>query len=619
MLFKSFLFNISYLFFLSFATAQISITPNWGFQQENNNIVKKANNTKKQIQSTLSLPFFDDFSTSQNTPSATLWEANGGTYLSNTIALNSISTNVVVFDGIAANGNPYDVTNSLAKGLTDQLTSLPINLAGMSNASNIFMSFYWQPEGLGELPDTDDSLRLQFKDLNNNWITVWKTQGGTPNTQFRQQIIAIQQNIYLHAQFQFRFQSFGRQSGIYDHWLLDYVYINQNRNIGDAFIRDIACTDAPTSLLKKYTAMPIEQFLTNPTAFLNNSVTMRFNNLNSIFNVISFNATLEELAQGSSLGTILTGSQLINGGERGILLTANINAAAIPLTNQPKILRYKFNINTGDNNTTIPPIDLRLNDTISRITYLQDYFAYDDGSAEYALALNQRFARAAYRFIAPQADTLTEIAINFARIEKNLTGESFVLAVWKTLTPTNEGALFAKSFSFTYPTNKDGFIRFKLDVPVVVKDTFYIGWQQTSNNKLGVGFDKNTNSNTEIFYSIDRVWIPLDSNEKGSLLLRPIFGSTVLPPITALDNDPTLQNTSQWLAMPNPTEDEICLQNTQENAPSIALLHLYDTQGKLLLQSSTPCIYLKNYPTGIYILRLTDSEGKITVLRVQKK
>ncbi|MEZ4905614.1 MAG: hypothetical protein R2822_29555 [Spirosomataceae bacterium] len=118
--------------------------------------------------------------------------------------------------------------------------------------------------GLGELPDSDDSLRVQFLDNQGNWNTVWKKIGGVDDKNFIYQQISIKEALYLHPNFQFRFPGFGRLSGQFDTWHIDYVYLNKNRRSTDRFVRDVAFRLPVNSFLKRYSAMPLKQYLARP-------------------------------------------------------------------------------------------------------------------------------------------------------------------------------------------------------------------------------------------------------------------------------------------------------------------------------------------------------------------
>ena len=62
---------------------------------------------------------------------------------------------------------------------SDQLTSQPLNLS-YTPADNIWLSFFYQAGGLGDSPEPNDSLTLQFlAPEENKWYSVWKADGTT--------------------------------------------------------------------------------------------------------------------------------------------------------------------------------------------------------------------------------------------------------------------------------------------------------------------------------------------------------------------------------------------------------------------------------------------------------
>jgi hypothetical protein len=137
----------------------------------------------------LNLPFFDDFSTSINRQDQSKWQKGGGVFINNTFTDNHPTLNVATFDGLNANGTPYDFVNSLAEGPNDTLTSLPIDLVGKTIADSLHLSFFYRGQGLGDKPDLRDSLRLQFLTNGNIWKTVWIDSAQTVSDKFKQAII----------------------------------------------------------------------------------------------------------------------------------------------------------------------------------------------------------------------------------------------------------------------------------------------------------------------------------------------------------------------------------------------------------------------------------------------
>ena len=233
----------------SVAQAQLTITPNMTPYPKKGIKRSAAKNT---VQAPLDLPFFDDFSTLVRDPNK--WVDSGGVFINNEFGFEPISKGVATFDGFNEQGEPYDFSTvvSQAIGPADRLISCPIDLSGGPNST--FLAFYWQLEGFGEIPDSEDTLQVQLKDSTDTWQTVWTQIGGNPidtvirrdtagmiidtvvisrldsNFSFIQEFIPIEDLSFFHDDFQFRFIASGRLSGLYDVWNVDYVVLNNNIN-----------------------------------------------------------------------------------------------------------------------------------------------------------------------------------------------------------------------------------------------------------------------------------------------------------------------------------------------------------------------------------------------------
>jgi hypothetical protein len=235
----------------------------------------------------ITLPFFDEFSQTKGpNPDPKLW-LNGGVSINNTFAINPPSANIATFDGRNSAGLPYDFTNKLAYGQTDTLTSRPIDLSTSSAADSLILSFFWEARGLGELPDNDDTLMVSFLNNKNKWIAVWKQQGVINNT-FRQKLIQIKDTTFFHNNFQFKFEAKGRQSGQFDTWHIDFVYLNKKRRLKDIYTQDVACRAINNTYLKRYSAMPMSQYLVNPAAEINPTIDVEISNLQKTARIVNF-------------------------------------------------------------------------------------------------------------------------------------------------------------------------------------------------------------------------------------------------------------------------------------------------------------------------------------------
>lgn len=227
------------------AVAQIVVFPIQNQTQNTSQQLKNTDATKSvrlnKIQKieedtiVLTLPFFEDFSTTPNgAPDSTKWIKGSGVFVNNGIPLNPPTKNVATFDGVAANGRPYDQLFPTRQGLGDTLTSQRIDLTDSDTGDGIYFSFMVQARGNGETPDTTDFLKVEFLDQDGNWEQKWEKRGGRIDTKrFEHVILKIQEEKFLHDSLQFRFMSFNRLSGAFDVWNVDYIYFNTGRNPTD--------------------------------------------------------------------------------------------------------------------------------------------------------------------------------------------------------------------------------------------------------------------------------------------------------------------------------------------------------------------------------------------------
>lgn len=165
------------------------------------------------------IPFFDDFAEFESGfPDTSRWEQGGGTYINNSFGTNLISVGVASFDGQDEFGNPYNLESTGTTGEADRLTSHCFDLSDSSGnviSDSLILSFYWQAQGLGELPNSGDVLELQFRNANGAWETQWFSDADSI-TPFIQERVVVDEPQFFHGKFQFRFLSIGRLSGAYD-------------------------------------------------------------------------------------------------------------------------------------------------------------------------------------------------------------------------------------------------------------------------------------------------------------------------------------------------------------------------------------------------------------------
>ncbi|GAB2603316.1 T9SS type A sorting domain-containing protein [Spirosoma areae] len=565
-------------------------------------------------QAPLSLPFFDDFSTASGRPGLdhpdpVRWQPGSGVYINNTMAINQPTVNVASFDGLQANGRPYGQINPLSQGYTDTLASKPINLAGLSAADSVYLSFYWQIKGFGELPDAGDSLTLQFLDRTGIWRTEWKKEGGTINNNFPQEFVSVRNPVYLHSGFAFRFRSYGRESGPFDTWNLDYIYLNKGRSRNDRFVKDVALRENLSPFLKRYTAMPLTQYVVNAAAETADSVMTDINNLFNNFNFTSFRFTVRD---------DVTGRIVQNDPQTNSVLIASLSSQRKKVRPSPAtgfgsatraLLRYKVDLlTTDDQNPSIPGVNLRQNDTLSAVAALDDYYAYDDGTWEYAQQIRQR-EQVAVRFILNKPDAVAGVRVCVVPFSPNQTGQTFVIRVYANLAGRPGSPIYQQSFPTQYPTSRNGFVELKFNKSVSVKDTFFVGYQQISSSDttlFRLGFDKNSPFGSHIFYNGGTNWeqnlTSASLNLQGAFLLRPVMGGKPDTVVTAAP-----EPFAPLRAFPNPTSGLI-----QWDEPNLTRLEVLNSTGQLLVtiepNRGQRHLDLSYLPDGLYLIRLFASQ-----------
>lgn len=543
-------------------------------------------------------------------PDPRKWIQGGGTYINNRYPADPPSINVATFDGLRESGAPYS-TFPLSHGLADNLTSLPIDLSSLTAEDSVYMSFFWQSTGHGETSDYIDSLRLQFKNSAGQWITQWSRRSDSAalanSHHFLQVMIPVLNPAFFHNHFQFRFQSFGRLSGSFDIWNVDYIYLNRNRTSSNLSYPDAAPVRFPSSFLKDYSAMPVNQYFLDRSKTAD-SVYFSVRNVGlpkaPNYSVYFDDQLTETLYDNFNL----PGNVLIVPYEKAMISWTPDDS---PITSQsdPLRLRYFVKLHTAD--TIVNDVDYRINDVIFSYTDLIDYYAYDDGSAEFGFGVNQTTGKIANRFHMDLQDTLTHIDIYFPQMLANLNNLDLDLMVWTSLTPgtNDEIAITRQRIRLSY-TEINKIKRYELHTPLVLSGTFYIGFQQFTNQFVPVGWDRNNDARENVFYFVHNQWNQY-TDEAGSLMIRPVFYKGF---ITGIEKPRTSPAELECKVYPNPAGQEINI------AGQVKKVSIYDISGKLMLEkeftsegSHVTTLYLTDIPNGMYFMHISD--GKLSTVK----
>jgi hypothetical protein len=548
-----------------------------------------------------SLPFWDDFSKGIQTNK---WEAKGASY-TETIGNKAPSIGMVLFNGVDEAGKSYSLQEK-DQGEGDYLSSIPLDLSGIPAAqqSTVYLSFFWQAGGKAEVPDSNDRLSLQILSPDNTWLTVWEKRGGPTldRTRFFQESLLIRPE-WQHANFQFRFFSNGRQSGPFDSWLLDYVYLNSKRSSSDLAYPDRALTQGTTVRLGDFGAYPWELLQKNQKGKWSTAKS-EFQNLENRFKAMEFSVTLRD-SSGVNLLPINSTTPfnpVPNALERRTIVSRSFTE--IPIPSKPGVVNFEIALVTGDglltaingNDTTrYAQVDFRDNDKVSTGFALRDYFGYDQGVADYTAGINQRSGQLALKYTTPEPVYLKGISIDFSNARQ--VNQVLDLVVWSAL---DKKPLYSKEVVIAAKGPGQEIHYFALEEAIPVSGTFYVGFTQFTNDFLQVGLDKSTNFGDRIFYNVGGGWVQ-NKEVSGSLLIRPHVSLTGKS-TGAIESTPSLR------IYPNPTVNEVQVEG------EFSSLRVVDTYGREVFPSRVPSangetLNFKDQNPGLYLIYVQGNSG----------
>ncbi len=561
-------------------------------------IPRITNSKVKKTTNTLKLPFFDDFSDYTGLAKAELWDTSG-VYINNTLAVNPPSAGVATFDAYDAKSKIYSTATANNHFRADYLLSLPIDL-GATDTKDVYFSFFYQPQGIGNAPELNDSLVLQFyAPQKQSWQTVWFTLGSKIKD-FQYIILPVANTDYLKKGFRFRFYNYcsflssTSSSTITnaDLWHVDYIYLNKNRTIIDNVFHDISFLSAQTNYLKKYSSVPWQYFLSSQN-LLTDSFNVCLRNIDNSGRKLKerFIYWKEEYS-GDSVSAYQLGA-------------TNIPASSIADYKFKFPLKFKDNGMDSANFKVVNKFitddyDRKNNNKIIINQKFKDYYAYDDGSSEAAYGIlgeGSRNALFAYQFVPLQSGFLNALDIYFNYSLNQAYVKPIYLCLWDSKNGKPSEILYKQEgFKPKFSSSTNQFIRYKLDSSIAIDDTFYVGWIQTTSNSVNIGYDLNNNAAQYTYYNIDGSW--RKSALTGSVMMRPVIEDKVS----------SISKPKQSKAItfyPNPANNFIYLNNPKGNN----LIRILDLTGKIVFQTKIPekTINTANLKNGIYIMQIINN------------
>ena len=565
----------------------------------------------------LHLPFIDDFSKNHLFGSDIQYWDDNFVFVNPTYGVNPPTIGVATFDGLSFDGYPYNFSNPNADGIADYLTSCKINLdedeSGVPYqlSDSILLSFYYQPQGMGFAPRNQDSLVLEFYDpYSEVWVRMWGVSG-TEIIDFELVYVAVEDSRFLHEEFRFRFRNRGRLSGNLDHWHIDMVWFDKDRTSGIEIFEDVGYQYPVNNMLNNYTSIPYKHYKTTSSIHMNDEVDVDLINNHNVAVNLS-NVKMINYSQGS----------IVN--ESAIPGVSNFPGQSVRTENIP-MDNYVFNPNIDEpfvsfeNKFVLASGAFDLvpdNDTISFTQYFENYYAYDDGSAEAGIGLTEQ-GYMAVRYDALQADSIIGMKIYFNPIYQQPIYH-FSMYLWEEEGGKPGNVIYVDP-EIHYPEfiseGHDVFGYYFFDSAVYVSGTYFAGvWQSPSTIEgvysLNVGFDYNTDNIEKNFYKTAFNW--LDFPASGSLMIRPVFQSEMDDAIMGISSIAAPKLT----VYPNPANSQITIKSSTDDELKIVLLTI---DGRSLIKGSFKSeirIDISDYPSGLYLLKAIDNKGVSSVQKI---
>ncbi len=517
---------------------------------------------------------------------------------------------VATLDGLDETGRAYNNRLVNAYGTADELTSKPIDLSSYTNGDSIYISFFYEPQGLGDWPNLQDSLILEFLDDFEQWVGVWSVPGfqrlDSVTNFFRQVLVPVKVlpfHNFFHNKFQFRFRNLASLSGNNDHWHLDYIRLDRNRFAADSVIIDIGYIQDMPSVLKNYSLMPADQYSGN--ADLSDSISLGVRN-NEAGTAPAPNYTQSASLLFPTASSVFTSAtQAFNASTVNYLSINPSRDFVLPALNNDSMLMLTESF--------ISPSDINAaNDTVRGLQVFSNILAYDDGSAERAYGLEGLgLKKFAYEFELNQPDTLVAFQVLFTQINENVNDLIFSFQIWDSLrlndvSYTDSAVISIENKKPYYIDSINGFTTYVLDTPLIVPSKLYIGWSQTDTRNLQIGYDLNSNKGYRHMYIYTNAqWKRSLVTPEGSPMIRLVFDTDYQGFTTSVKD--LRRPESDWEVYPNPAINELWINPQQETETGKQVFHAFDLSGKKFkLDLSGKRLDLQALSPGFYLLVKTD-------------
>ena len=576
----------------------------------------------------LTLPFYDDFSTARVYPDSTKW-LDRNAFVNPGFPLHPNTRNAATLDVLDEKGCVYSyaISNPF---IAEYLSSAPIRLdsvfdpapKALTPADSLYLSFFFQPQGNGNAPDSQDSLVLEFGVANETdtiWHHIWSRPGETlsqflqenDSNYFKQVMIPITDPVFFVPNFMFRFYNYASivnssqptSRGNEDNWNIDVVYLNYGRSFNDGSYPKVSFTDGIPSFLNRYQSMPYKHYRANPTSSITETYYLRLSNLDNQPHHLSHMYSVEQ----------------VNGNQYYDYANPQPITLAARTYNQPKraFVSQLFSLDY-DRDSTSYLIRHYISDStcnpplVDSLVYRQgfyNYFAYDDGIPEMGYGVEPSEGSFAVQFELSELDTLRGVQILFNHTLKDANNKYFDIVVWKD----NNGKPGDEVYRLSNrkPKWEDQLYKFayyQFDQRIRLNGIFYVGIVQQSSGVINIGFDASNDNSQYNFFNVTGSWQP--SAKPGSIMIRPVVGAGYY---IGLNEEQTTDHVSVF---PNPATTAIHIEGIADGST----IALYDLTGRKVLQGAySNEVSVGHLPSGLYLMNIVTTEGTIISKKIMIK
>ena len=577
---------------------------------------------------TLTLPFFDDFSYEGFRPDVDLWQ-DEDVLINRNFAQAPPSIGVATFDAVDYDGLPYpESTGGSRTTIRDFLTSAPLNLQGQAGTA---LNFYLQPRGLGNRPERLDSFLIQFLTQEGDWQTVLgiegilNTVGTNDSLPFEAYTIPVG-NEFLYQGFQFRFANKSSEEGAVDMWHLDYVKLDRASNT--LITQDLALVEAPEVLLAPYTSLPLRHYQEVGAGLLRDSITLHlFNHRNDVTPISRGRLVVDDPTNTAITSGGLISTALFSGGN-GIAPqdydrrrtafsswtgATTLNDYLLGLGPDLSIkLSQRYLLDVDTENLGFAP-GISENSNVTTTTCFDEYFAYDDGSAELTVEIDEdnTILQAYDTYV---NDQLVGVRVAIPRGLGPLGQQDLRLVVYSGDTMP-ETLIYEEDFPLLQPEDfffdtLQGYTTYLFAGPLNLSaGRVYVGWQQLRGNRnVGVGFDRNNAPEGVQWFNVGNGWQRLTGTTKGAIMLRPLMSGFAGFQTNTEDPETDI---SRVEVFPNPTSGTLHLRPRPNTRVGNLSYRLFSLSGALLRSGpANDQLQIGDIPAGIYLLELTDGNHR---------